>query len=143
MLDTPFSGWPQFTEEEAEAVRKVLLSNRVNYWTGRECRQFEIEFANFCQVKHAVALSNGTVALDLALKILGVGKGDEVVVTPRSYIASVSSVVLAGAKPVFADVDKESQNIHPESIKSVISKNTKAIICVYKFCFTNNPKLFQ
>ena len=100
MLNTAFSPWPSFSLEEAEAVKQTLLSNRVNYWTGTESRRFEEEFASWCSVKHAIALANGTVALDLALKGLGVGPGDEVVVTPRTFIASVSCVVNAGATPV-------------------------------------------
>ena len=84
MLSTAFSPWPLFSQEEADAVSRVLLSNKVNYWTGNECRQFEQEFAAFAECEYAVALSNGTLALDVALKALGVGPGDEVVVTPRT-----------------------------------------------------------
>lgn len=90
MLNTPFSPWPNFTLEEAEAVQRVLLSNKVNYWTGAECREFEREFSDWCGTRYAIALTNGTVALDLALKGLAIGHGDEVIVTPRSFIASVS-----------------------------------------------------
>jgi len=131
MLKTDFSPWPSFTEEEAKAVRDVLLSNRVNYWTGEEARVFESEFADWVNAKYAIALMNGTVALDVALNTLGVGPGDEVVVAPRSYIASVSCVVNAGATPVFADVDTESGNLSVESIAAVLSPSTKAIICVH------------
>jgi len=87
MLNGPFSPWPSFSEEEANAVRDVLLSNKVNYWTGQECGEFEREFAVFADAEYAVALANGTVALDLALKALGIGAGDEVVVTPRTFLA--------------------------------------------------------
>lgn len=90
MLNTRFSPWPSYSEEEIDAVLKVMRSGRVNYWTGTECREFEKEFAEWCGSKHAVALANGTVALDVALRALGIGPGDEVVVTPRTYIASVS-----------------------------------------------------
>lgn len=131
MLNTPFSPWPAFTPEEAEAVSRVLLSNRVNYWTGAECREFEKEFAAWCGVDHAVALANGTVALDVALKALGIGPGDEVVVTPRTFLASVSCVVTAGATPVFADVDPDSQNITADTIRAVLTPRTRAIICVH------------
>lgn len=126
-----FSSWPNFSEEEAFAVQRVLLSNKVNYWTGEECREFEKEFAVWSDSKYAISLTNGTVALDLALKALGVGPGDEVVVTPRSFIASVSSVVNAGATPIFADVDLQSGNITAESIEKVLSNKTKAVICVH------------
>jgi len=131
MLNGPFSPWPSFTEEEADAVRDVLLSNKVNYWTGQEGRQFEKEFAAFVGVDHAVAVANGTVALDLALKGLGIGPGDEVIVTPRTFLASVSSIVNAGAVPVFADVDRDSQNITAETILKVLSPKTRAIVCVH------------
>jgi dTDP-4-amino-4,6-dideoxygalactose transaminase len=131
MLNTKFSPWPSFTNEEADAVSNVILSNKVNYWTGEECRLFEKEFAEWVGTKYAVALMNGTVALDLALIALGIGPGDEVVVTPRSYIASVSCVVNVGANPVFADVDLNSGNLSVETIASKISSKTKAIICVH------------
>jgi len=131
MLNTPFSSWPSFSEEEANAVRDVLLSNKVNYWTGTHCREFEKEFAAYADSKFAVALANGTLALDLALNALGVGNDDEVIVTPRTFIASISTVVNAGAKPVFADVDIESQNIEAHTIEPVITSKTKAIIVVH------------
>lgn len=131
MLNTPFSPWPSFTQDEAEAVKQTLLSNRVNYWTGEACREFEKEFAAWCGTKHAVALANGTLALDVALKGLGIGPGDEVVVTPRTFIASVSCVVNAGATPVFADVDFESGNITAKTIRQVLTPKTRAVICVH------------
>ncbi len=131
MLNTPFSSWPNFTLEEAEAVSRVLLSNRVNYWTGTECRDFEREFAAWIGVKHAIALTNGTVALELALNALGIGPGDDVIVSPRSFIASASCAVTAGARPVFADVDLNSQNITADSIARVLTTRTRAIICVH------------
>ena len=131
MLNTPFTPWPNFTEEEANAVRDVILSNKVNYWTGQECRQFEKEFATWAETDYAVALANGTVALDVALKALGIGPGDEVVVTPRTFLASASCIVNAGAAPVFADVDRDSQNITAETIRAVLSSRTKAVICVH------------
>jgi dTDP-4-amino-4,6-dideoxygalactose transaminase len=131
MLNTPFSPWPSFTEEEAKAVHDVVLSDRVNYWTGTECRAFEKEFATWADVSYAVALGNGTLALDVALQALGVGEGDEVVVTPRTFIASISTVVNAGATPVFADIDRDTQNIEAHTIEPVITPRTKAIIVVH------------
>ena len=131
MLNGPFSPWPSFSEEEADAVRDVLLSNKVNYWTGQECRTFEQEFATFAESEYAIAVSNGTVALDLALKALGIGEGDEVVVTPRTFLASASSIVTAGGVPVFADVCPDSQNITPETVRQVITPRTRAIVCVH------------
>jgi dTDP-4-amino-4,6-dideoxygalactose transaminase len=131
MLNTSLSPWPSFTSEEADAVARVVLSNKVNYWTGTECRKFEKEFAAWCGVPHAVSLANGTLALDVALKALGIGPGDEVVVTPRTFIASVSCVVNAGATPVFADVDVETSNITAQTIAAVLTPRTKAVICVH------------
>lgn len=136
MLNGPFSPWPSFTEEEAQAVQRVLLSNQVNYWTGQEGRQFEREFAQFAECEYAIAVSNGTTALDLALKGLGIGEGegrgrDEVIVTSRTFLASVSSIVTAGAVPVFADVDAESQNITAKTVAEKITPYTRAIIAVH------------
>lgn len=137
MLTGPFPPWPNFSQEEADAVTRVLLSNKVNYWTGTETREFETEFAKFAGTDHAIALANGTVALDLALYGLGIGSRnggsdiDEVIVTPRSFMASASAIVNAGARPVFADVDRDSQNITPETAAPLITQNTRAILCVH------------
>lgn len=131
MLNTAFSPWPSFTLEEADAVSKVILSNKVNYWTGNECREFEKEFAEWVGSDYAIALANGTLALDVALKVLGIGVGDDVIVTPRTFLASASAIVTAGANPVFADVDLNSQNITAESIAKVLTQNTKAVIVVH------------
>ncbi|KFX28830.1 DegT/DnrJ/EryC1/StrS family aminotransferase [Ralstonia solanacearum] len=131
MLDTGFSPWPSFTPEEIAAAGAVLASNRVNYWTGNVCRAFEREFAAWLGVPHAVALANGTLALDVALKALDIGPGDEVVVTSRTFLASASSIVLAGATPIFADVDPDSQNITADTIRAVLTPRTKAVICVH------------
>lgn len=129
--------WPNFSEEEADALRRVILSNRVNYWTGEEGRLFEAEFAEFAETRHAIAVANGTIALDLALHGLRIGSrnggsgDDEVIVTPRSFIASVSCVVHAGARPVFSDVGRDSQNIEAESVAAVLTPRTRAVICVH------------
>lgn len=137
MLGGPFSPWPSFSDEEAEAVKTVLLSNRVNYWTGQECRYFEKEFAGWCEARNAIAVANGTLALDLALAGLGVGSrnggssDDEVIVTPRTFMASVSTVAFAGAVPVFADIDPDSGNLTAGSISKVVTSKTKAIIVVH------------
>jgi dTDP-4-amino-4,6-dideoxygalactose transaminase len=124
-------GWPAFSDEEADAVRRVIASNKVNYWTGEETRKFEREFARWASTSHAAALANGTLALDVALKALGIGPGDDVVVTPRTFIASVSAVVNAGANPTFADVDEDSGNIAPATIVPVLTERTRAIIPVH------------
>jgi dTDP-4-amino-4,6-dideoxygalactose transaminase len=130
-MSRPFSPWPSYSAAEAGAVYEILISNKVNYWTGNECRKFEKEFASWSKSEYTVALGNGTLALDVALKALNIGNDDEVVVTSRTFIASISSIVNASAVPVFVDVDLSSQNITHESIRSVITNKTKAIICVH------------
>lgn len=131
MLNGPFSPWPSFTKEEADAVSRVLLSNKVNYWTGQEGRQFEKEFASWAEAEYAIALANGTVALDVALKALGIGTGDEVIVTSRTFLASASSIANSGAVPVFVDVNRDSQNITTNTICAALTTKTRAIICVH------------
>ena len=131
MLNTSLSPWPSFTQEEADAVSRVLLSNKVNYWTGQECREFEKEFAAFAGTEYAVALANGTLALDVALKAMNIGAGDDVIVTSRTFLASASAIVTAGANPVFADVDLNSQNISADTIQTALTPATKAIIVVH------------
>lgn len=131
MLDTPFSPWPDYSEEERDAVARVLGSGRVNYWTGTECREFEREFAAWCGVPHAVALANGTLALDAALRALAIGPGDDVIVTPRSFMASASCVVNAGARPVFADVEPDSGNLSERTVRAALTPATKAVLAVH------------
>jgi len=127
-LDAP---WPFFEKDEIEAVTRVLHSGKVNYWTGEECRKFEQEYAESIGVKHAIALANGTVALELALRSLNIGPGDEVVTTSRTFIASASCAVSVGARPVMADVDRDSQNVTADTIRAVLTPRTKAIIAVH------------
>lgn len=127
----PFGPWPSFDEKIVERASAVLRSGKVNYWTGQEGRQFEREFAQFVGTEHAVALSNGTVALELALHALGIGPNDDVVVTSRTFVASASCVVMRGARPVFADVDPVSQNITAETIGAALTPDTKALIAVH------------
>jgi dTDP-4-amino-4,6-dideoxygalactose transaminase len=131
MVEDKFPPWPFYDKDELSAVQNVLLSNKVNYWTGTECNSFEKEFARWSGSKYAVALGNGTLALDSALRALEIGNKDEVIVTSRTYIASASSIVNVGATPIFADVNLNSQNIDIHSVSEKISKRTKAIICVH------------
>lgn len=131
MLGQSVAPWPAYDQEEIDAVAQVLRSGRVNYWTGEVCREFERDYAAFAGTAKAVALANGTLALDLALKALGIGEGDEVIVTPRTFLASVSCVVNAGAVPIFAEVDADSGNITAETIAAVITPRTRAVIPVH------------
>lgn len=124
-------GWPVHADDELSAVNNVLMSGCTNYWTGTECRQFEKEYAAFVGTEYAIALMNGTVALEAALYALDIGSGDEVITTCRTFIASASCVVMRGATPVLADIDIESQNISAATIKPCITSRTKAIIVVH------------
>lgn len=129
--DLQLPTWPYFEEDELAAVGAVLRSGRINYWTGSEAREFEREYAAYTRTAYGIALANGTVSLELALAVLGVGPGDEVVTTPRTFIASASCAVMRGAVPIFADVDRDSQNITAETIERVLTPRTKAIIPVH------------
>ncbi len=129
--DTSYPPWPVYDQDEVETAAAVLRSGRVNYWTGEEGRIFEKEFASYVGVGHAVAMANGTVALESAFRALGIGVGDEVVVTPRTFIASASAFILLGAVPVFADVDPESQNITADTIARILTPRTKAVVAVH------------
>jgi len=126
-----FPPWPVFDEEMIEAAGAVLRSGKVNYWTGQESRKFEREFADFVGTTHAIAVANGTVAIELALEALGVGTGDEVVVPCRTFIATASAVAMRGATPVMADVDIHSQNMTAACVEPLITERTKAIIPVH------------
>lgn len=123
--------WPYFSQDEIDAAADTLKSGKVNYWTGEQCKLFEKEFAQYHDVKHAIALMNGTVALEAALYALNIGVGDDVIVTSRTFVASASAVVMRGARPIMADVDLNSQNITVETIQAAMTPKTKAIICVH------------
>lgn len=129
--NAPFAPWPHYAREEIDAVVQVLASGEVNYWTGEEARTFEREYAEHVGCSHAVALANGTVALELALYALDIGAGAEVVVPSRTFIATASCAVMRGATPVIADIDPVSQNITADSIRAVLSPRTRAIIVVH------------
>ena len=130
-VDTSFAPWPHYDLDEIDAAGLVLRGGKVNYWTGNEGRLFEKEFAEFTECKHAIALTNGTAALECALKALGIGPGDEVITTSRTFVASASSAVMVGARPVIADVSHESQNLTAASIRAALTPATKAIIAVH------------
>lgn len=126
-----FAHWPVFGEDEISAATSVLASGKVNYWTGNEGRSFENEFSEFAGTERAVALANGTLALEAALIGIGFQPGDEAIVTPRSFVASASPVVLAGGIPIFVDVDRKSGNLDPKAVERAISPRTRAIIAVH------------
>ncbi|HEX5407896.1 MAG TPA: DegT/DnrJ/EryC1/StrS aminotransferase family protein [Pseudonocardiaceae bacterium] len=128
---TPVTGWPTFGDDEVAAVDEVLRSGRVNYWTGPHGRAFEGEFAAVVGTRYAVALSNGTMALELALLALEIGPGDEVVVPAATFIGTASAVVRCGARPVIADVDVDSQCLTPETVEAVLTERTRAVVVVH------------
>lgn len=123
--------WPVYSESEIQAVTRVLDSGLVNYWSGEEVTAFEREFASWCGAAHAVALANGTVALELALRALDIRAGDEVIVSPRSFLASATAPALLGAVPVFVDVDANSQALDVDSMRAALSAKTRAIVVVH------------
>tara|TARA_B100000212_G_scaffold89261_1_gene65444 strand:- start:19271 stop:20449 length:1179 start_codon:yes stop_codon:yes gene_type:complete len=123
--------WPKYTQTEIEAALNVLSSGKVNYWTGSECKAFEKEFANYIGSKFGVALANGTVALEAAYKAIGLTNGDEIITTPRTFIATSMAAINLGAKPIFADVDINTGCISQATIEPLITKNTKAISVVH------------
>lgn len=132
MLAPVKSSWPRYEDDEIDAACEVLQSGQVNALLhGQKCRGFEAAFASYIGVPHAIAVANGTLALELALRALGIGPGNEVIVTARSYFASVSCIVAVGACPVFVDIDPISQNIDPEAIEGAITPATRAVICVH------------
>jgi len=125
------STWPEFDSEQINAVTNVLQSGKVNSWAGEETKLFQKEFASWCGTSYAIALSNGSVALSLAYEAIGLGSGDEVITTPRTYVATSSCAALLGAKPIFADVCPKSGLITAETIKPLINSKTKAISVVH------------
>jgi hypothetical protein len=127
----PYAPWPYYGPDEVAAVTQVMASGKVNYWTGEEVRQFEREYAAAAGCEYAVAVSNGTSALELALYALDIPVGSEIITTPRTFIASASCIVMRGCIPVLADVDPVTQNITAETIAKVITPKTRAIIPVH------------
>ena len=123
--------WPHFAEDEIAAATRVLRSGKINYWTGDEGRAFEHEYAEATQRRHGVALANGTLALELALLAFGVGEGDEVITSSRTYVASASCAVMRGAVPVVADVDADSQCVTAETLRVALTPRTRAIVVVH------------
>ncbi|RJF94252.1 DegT/DnrJ/EryC1/StrS aminotransferase family protein [Sphingomonas cavernae] len=126
------SHWPVYADDEIEAVVEILRSGRVNaLHHGEHCQAFEEAFATMCGMPHAIALANGTLALELALRALGIGPGDEVIVPARTFIASASCVIACGATPIFADVDPDTQNLNAETVAAVMTPRTRAIVAVH------------
>jgi dTDP-4-amino-4,6-dideoxygalactose transaminase len=126
-----YAKWPCFEQDEIDAVERVLRSGNVNFWTGEYCRTFEASFAKRMGAEYGIAVANGTLALELALRAMGLERDDEVIVPARTFIATASSVAICGGSPVVVDIDELSQNITAETIAPAITSKTKAIIVVH------------
>lgn len=122
---------PMIGEEEKAAVMQVLESGQLAQ--GSVVAEFEESFAQYCGVKHAIATSNGTTALHVALLAHGIGEGDEVITTPFTFIASANSILYTGARPVFVDIDPVSYNIAMDRIEAAITPRTKAIMPIHLY----------
>ena len=125
------SKWPTYTENEIKKVYQVIKSNKVNYWTVMKEKNLKKNFCNFFKINTSSAIANASLGLECALKALDINEGDEVIVPSKSYVSSASCVVNVNAKPIFADIDLNSQNISIQTIKKLINSKTKAIICVH------------
>jgi len=128
---TPLPRWPFFAQDELDAASEVLRSGRVNYWTGEQGRQFEDEFARSCGSMHAIAVMNGTVALEACLVALGIGPGDAVIVPARTFAGTATAVVQVGARPVFADIDRDSGNLDIAGLRAALDSTCRAVIVVH------------
>lgn len=127
----PFPFWPHYEEEDIAGATQTYRTGKVNYWTGEEGRAFEREYAAHTRQRYAVALANGTVALELALRVLDIGPGDEVITTSRTFIASASCAAVVGARPVLADVERDSGNVTAQTLEAAITPNTRALVVVH------------
>ncbi|MDC0654183.1 DegT/DnrJ/EryC1/StrS aminotransferase family protein [Candidatus Marinimicrobia bacterium] len=125
------NSWPYFDKNDIAKAKEILESGKINYWTGNEGREFEKEFSKYVGVNHSVAVDNGTNALILAAHALGISKGDEVIMSPRTFVASAFSIMHLGAKPIFIDIDRNSQNMDTSLIERAITPNTKAIMAIH------------
>jgi len=122
---------PDITDKEIEAVCEVLRGPNLSL--GPKLGEFEQAFAEYVGTRRAVAVNSGTSGLFLCLSAMGVGPGDEVITTPFTFIASATCIMMAGAKPVFVDIDPETLNIDPAGIEAGITERTKAILPVEAF----------
>ncbi|MBP8132428.1 MAG: DegT/DnrJ/EryC1/StrS family aminotransferase [Candidatus Hydrogenedentes bacterium] len=132
-VDEPLPAWPCLDEKAIRAVRSVLRSGKVNYWTGPKGMEFEKRFAEWQGSKFAISTTNGTSALHTALAGLGIGPGDEVIVPSYTFIASSFSILQAGAIPRFADVNRDDHCLSVESAAKLINERTKAIMPVHLY----------
>lgn len=130
LREKEFTPWTQYTEEDKNGLIATYASGRWGYG-GEQNQKFCEEFVAYTKAKHVITVANGTVSIELIMQGLGIGRGDEVIVPPYTFIASISSLIYAGITPVFADIDPETYNLSPESAEQVITPRTKAIMPVY------------
>ena len=130
LIEKPCPSWPQAGLGEAKQLKKVLYSGKWGV-LGPEVTEFTKRYAAYCDAKYAVASSNGTISLELILRSLNIGRGDEVIIPPYTFVATASAVTFVGAVPVFADIDENTYNLDPQSIEEQITTNTRAIIAVH------------
>jgi perosamine synthetase len=133
--------WPKYTLEHELAVVRVIRSNQL--FAAQEVLAFEQEFSAYVNSSHAIGVGNATQGLHLALAALGVGTGDEVIVTPYSWISSASCVLMQNAVPIFVDIESDSFGICPEALKRAITPQTKAVILVHMFGLASQVKTIQ
>ncbi|KUK17741.1 DegT/DnrJ/EryC1/StrS aminotransferase family protein [Thermococcus sibiricus] len=132
---------PLISDEEINAVTEVLKSGMLA--SGKEVKEFEKEFAQYLGAKHGIAVVNGTAALDVALRALKIGPGDEVITTPFTFIASANAILFQGARPVFADIDPKTYNLDPNDVLEKITDKTKAIVVVHLYGQPADMKAFK
>ncbi|GMN99937.1 DegT/DnrJ/EryC1/StrS family aminotransferase [Parageobacillus thermoglucosidasius] len=121
----------QYQKEIQEAINRTINSGW--YILGDEVKNFEMEFAEYCGVKHAIGVANGLDALTLILKACGIGQGDEVIVPSNTFIASILAISASGATPILVEPDIRTYNINPKKIEEKITEKTKAIIVVHLY----------
>lgn len=127
----PFPAWPVFDEREVQAVVEVTRSGKWGALDGNKVREFEREFAAYQQARHGICVVNGTAALEIALRALGIGPGDEVITTAYTFIATPNAALQVGAVPVFVDIEPDTYLIDASKIEQAITERTKAIIPVH------------
>lgn len=135
-----YEKWPSYSLKEANDVKQAIIKSNLNYWTGKETLKFEKKFSNFFGLKYALAISNASTGLDIAIKALNIQKNDEVIVSPKSYYSSVSCIIKNKAKPIFIDVNLNSHCFDENKIEEKITNKTKLILCVHLGGFPCNMK---
>ena len=127
----PKSSWPFYEKKIISKVSNCLKSGKVNYHTGLNCKKFENLFSKKFGIKYCLAVTNGTVALDIAIRVLQIKFNQKIITTPKSYFSSSSQILRNNIKLVYSDISLVSQNLDPDSLLSIINKDIKAVIFVH------------